>query len=103
MIKRPIESQDQILLPALRVIPTLLSSTLHAMQNSQTLQRFLSPLYIDGHEHDNIVAYRQAFIHRWADYKMRFHIWDNGGGFLAHCPSNLCPLILVTHDESTFF
>ena len=50
MIKRPIESQDQILqstLPALRVIPTLLSSTLHAMQNSQTLQRFLSLLYIE--------------------------------------------------------
>ena len=48
MIKRPIESQDQILqstLPALRVIPILLSSTLHAMQNSQTLQQFLSPLY----------------------------------------------------------
>ena len=28
------------------MIPTQLSSTSHAMQNSQTLQRFLSPLYL---------------------------------------------------------
>ena len=60
-------------------------------------------MYIDGHERDDVVAYRQAFVHRWADYEMRFHIWDNGGGPLARSPSNLHPLILVTHDESTFF
>ena len=49
MIKIPIESQDQILQstqPALSVIPMLLSATSHAMQNSQTLQQFLSPLYM---------------------------------------------------------
>jgi hypothetical protein len=31
-------------------------------------------MYIDGHERDDIVAYRHVFVHRWADYKMQFQI-----------------------------
>ena len=27
-------------------------------------------MYIDGHERDDIVAYRQAFVYQWVDYKV---------------------------------
>jgi len=27
-------------------------------------------MYIDGHERDDVVAYRQDFVHRWAEYEM---------------------------------
>jgi hypothetical protein len=33
---------------------------------------------------------------------VQFQIWNNNQGPLP-CLSDLCPLILVTHDESTFF
>src|SRR6267154_1825624 len=50
MIKGPLESQDQLLYlipPTLSIILTPLSATSQPLQNCQTLQRFLSPLY-DG-------------------------------------------------------
>src|SRR6267154_1089202 len=50
MIKQPLESQDELLyfiLPTLSIILTLSSTTLQPLQNCQTLQRFLSPLYIE--------------------------------------------------------
>ena len=59
-------------------------------------------MYIDGHERDDVVAYRQAFVYRWAEYEPRFQIWDANGNPLP-CPSDSRPLILVTHDESIFF
>jgi hypothetical protein len=50
------------------------------------------------------VTYRHAFIHRWADYKMWFQIWDtNGNPRPLSYLSDLCPLILITHNESVFF
>ena len=58
-------------------------------------------MYFDGHERVDIVAYRNAFVDRWADYEMRFQIWDDDGNPLPH--SHPLPLILVTHDESVFF
>jgi hypothetical protein len=59
-------------------------------------------MYIDGHERDDVVAYRDAFVHRWVDYEARFQIWDDKGDPLPRS-SDLRPLILITHDESTFF
>jgi hypothetical protein len=59
-------------------------------------------MYIDGHERDDVVAYRQAFVYRWVDYEVRFQIRDANGNPLPHL-SGLRPLILVTHDESIFF
>jgi hypothetical protein len=59
-------------------------------------------MYIDGHERDDVVAYRQAFVYRWAEYEVRFPFWDDNGNPLPH-RTDLCPLILVTHDESVFF
>jgi hypothetical protein len=63
-------------------------------------------MYIDGHERDDVVAYRQAFVYRWADYETRFQLRDTNGNPLQVPPSRLSnsrPLILVTHDESVFF
>src|SRR6267154_742830 len=48
MIKQPLESQDELLYltpPTLSIILTLSSTTSQPLQNCQTLQRFLSPLY----------------------------------------------------------
>ena len=61
-------------------------------------------MYIDGHERDDVVAYRHAFVRRWADYEAHFQFWDDNGIPLqvAH-PSDSHRLILVTHDESVFF
>ena len=64
----------------------------------------LNGMYFDGHERDDVVAYQQAFVERWANYETRFQIWDDNG-----CPlprrsnSELLPLVLITHDESIFF
>jgi hypothetical protein len=53
-------------------------------------------MYIDGHERDNVVAYRQKFVHQWAaEYETRFPIWDNDGNRLTQTSDSL-PLILVT-------
>jgi hypothetical protein len=61
-------------------------------------------MYIDGHERDDVVAYRDAFVNRWAEYERCFHIWNDAdvGATLTRPPHPL-PLILVTHDELTFY
>jgi hypothetical protein len=59
-------------------------------------------MYIDGHERDNVVAYRQAFVYQWAEYESRFQIWDDDGNPIPRLPDSR-PLILITHDESVFF
>ena len=67
-------------------------------------------MYLDGHEREDVVAYRKAFIARWEDYEKRFHTWDSDG--VEHEAQNLENtqvkggqfwLILVTHDESVFY
>ena len=64
----------------------------------------MNGMYIDGHEQDDMVAYRDVFVNRWAEYDRRFHIWNNGDvDATTHPPCNPLPLILVTHDESTFY
>jgi hypothetical protein len=63
---------------------------------------------LDGHERPDVVAYRQAFVGRWKEYEKRFHLWDNDGNPLP-LPNGFpvsggrFRLILVTHDESTFY
>jgi hypothetical protein len=59
-------------------------------------------MYIDGHERDNVMAYRKDFVERWVGYETRFQIWDNDGNTLPRPPDSF-PLILVMHNESTFF
>ncbi|KAF8059298.1 hypothetical protein FPV67DRAFT_1400947, partial [Lyophyllum atratum] len=66
-------------------------------------------MYIDGHEREDIVRYRAEFIERWNQYQKRMVTYDNDGkvdnnleGFPVP-PGQLFRLILVTHDESTFY
>jgi hypothetical protein len=65
-------------------------------------------MYLDGHEREDVVAYRTGFVERWKGYESRFHTWDNDG--TEHRPQKAFPvkggrfrLILVTHDESIFY
>ena len=65
-------------------------------------------MYLDGHEREDVVAYRDAFVARWKEYEKQFHTWDSDG--IEHRPQNAFPvkggrfrLILVTHDESVFY
>jgi hypothetical protein len=67
-------------------------------------------MYIDGHEREDIVQYRTAFVQRFKQYERRFHLWDDTGkelppprGFPVPEAAGRFRLILVTHDESTFF
>ena len=65
-------------------------------------------MYIDGHEKDEVVEYQSAFVERWKIYESRFHLWDNEGSELPQprgfpVPGHRFCLILITHDESTFF
>ena len=57
-----------------------------------------------------MVEYRKAFVKRWMEHERRFHQWDHDGtelpcpnGFLVPGAFGRFRLILVTHDESTFF
>ncbi|KIL65316.1 hypothetical protein M378DRAFT_55046, partial [Amanita muscaria Koide BX008] len=66
-------------------------------------------MYIDGHEREDVVAYRKGFVERWKEYEKRFVIYDNDGNVLSTPTGFPVPqglrfrLILVTHDESTFY
>jgi hypothetical protein len=67
-------------------------------------------MYLDGHERSDVVEYRQAFVERWMGHERRFHRWDHNGielprpiGFAVPGVIGRFRLILVTHDESTFF
>ena len=62
-------------------------------------------MYIDGHEREDVVRYRIVFVTCWKEYETRFHKWDNDGNPLP-LPTSFgghARLILVTHDESTFY
>ena len=65
-------------------------------------------MYIDGHEREDVVQYRKAFVARWKEYEKRFHTWDHNGNPLPlptgfPVPGARFHLILITHDESTFY
>ena len=66
-------------------------------------------MYIDGHEREDVVAYRQNFVSRFlTHYAPRMYTWDNEGnetkpvGFNSPDINGRFRLIPVTHDESTF-
>ncbi|KAF8225733.1 hypothetical protein L208DRAFT_413992 [Tricholoma matsutake] len=67
-------------------------------------------MYIDGHEREDVVAYRQQFVTRLLTrYAPRMYTWDNNGvetkPLEFHSPdiNGRFRLIPVTHDESTFY
>ncbi|KAJ7143241.1 hypothetical protein C8R46DRAFT_867383, partial [Mycena filopes] len=68
-------------------------------------------MYIDGHEREDVVAYRTAFVKRWLEeYEPRMVSYDNDGkpvknpeGYVLTGKYKAFRVILVTHDESTFY
>lgn len=66
-------------------------------------------MYADGHERDDVVAYREEFIQQWKVYKKLMYSYNNDEscdgdltGFPVS-PSQCFCLILITHDKSTFY
>ena len=66
-------------------------------------------MYIDGHKHEDVVEYRREFIEWWKVYEKWMYTYNNNGklnnelsGFPVP-PGQQFHLILVTHDESTFY
>ena len=62
-------------------------------------------VYFDGHERKDVVEYRnEVFLKAWQQASRRFVIFNEDGSWEK--PSDLQPgekpLVLVTHDESTF-
>lgn len=70
-------------------------------------------MYIDGHEREDVVAYRAAFVKRWMErYEPRMVVYENDGkpikqpeGYVLQgkYKGQAFRIILVTHDESTFY
>jgi hypothetical protein len=70
-------------------------------------------MYIDGHEREDVVEYRNAFVKRWLEeYEPRMVEFDIDGsvkkepeGYVLQGKYHGQPfrMILVTHDESTFY
>ena len=66
-------------------------------------------MYIDGHERADVVEYRKGFVECWREYERQFVIYRNDGNVLLTPTGFPVPqgvrfrLILVTHDESTFY
>ena len=72
--------------------------------------RHQNGMYIDGHERDDVVEYRQNFVERFKGYERRSHSWDDDGnelprplGFLVPGAIGRFRLVLITHDESIFY
>ncbi|RPA78671.1 hypothetical protein BJ508DRAFT_349096 [Ascobolus immersus RN42] len=62
-------------------------------------------VYIDGHERPDVIEYRQqVFLPEWKTHSRRFVLFNEDGTW--EFPKGLQvgekPLVLVTHDESTF-
>lgn len=64
-------------------------------------------LYVDGHEREDVVKYRESFVKRMDEYSRRMVTFDASSGEVkATAPvlaNNERELILITHDESTFY
>lgn len=62
-------------------------------------------VYFDGHEREDVVKYRnEVFLKNWQEFSRRFVIFEEDGSWEK--PPGLRPgekpMVLVTHDESTF-
>ena len=72
--------------------------------------RHQNGMYLDGHEREDVVEYWHVFVARFGQYKRHFHLWDDNrnklprpNGFPVPEAHGRFRLILVTHNESTFF
>lgn len=67
--------------------------------------RYSKGVYFDGHEREDVVAYRnEVFLPLWKLYERRMVIFNEDGTW--EMPATLQegekPLVFITHDESTF-
>ncbi|KAF8967562.1 hypothetical protein BDZ97DRAFT_1903395 [Flammula alnicola] len=66
-------------------------------------------MYVDGHEQEDVVQYCNEFIAQWKEYKKRFLKYDKDGNSINQLVGfpvaqvGRFHLILITHDESTFY
>ncbi|KAI0281130.1 hypothetical protein BGY98DRAFT_1095071 [Russula aff. rugulosa BPL654] len=56
-------------------------------------------MYINGHEREDVVAYRRKFIKWFKFYENHFHQWDNDGQELPHPKDSQCP---TAHHSDLF-
>ena len=62
-------------------------------------------VYVDGHERSDVVRYRQeVFLPAFNEIRPYLVTWDEEGQMIMpqNLPPGQKPLVLVTHDESTF-
>ena len=66
-------------------------------------------MYIDGHEREDVIKYREEFIGRWKEFEKQMVLYDNDGN-ISNIPAGFpvtqgqpFKLMLLTHDESTFY
>ncbi|KIJ26478.1 hypothetical protein M422DRAFT_140014, partial [Sphaerobolus stellatus SS14] len=68
-------------------------------------------MFIDGHERPDVTEYRNSLVERWLGekgYEKRMVVYDNDGNIVSKPngwgdKNHRFLLILVTHDESTFY
>ena len=72
--------------------------------------RHQNGMYIDSHECEDIVEYRKGFVGQFEWYEHRLHTWDDKGNeqqpsglLIDGAISHFHRLILITHNESTFY
>ncbi|KAG2071495.1 hypothetical protein BDR04DRAFT_1016009 [Suillus decipiens] len=57
--------------------------------------------YIDGHEHEDVVNYRQnVFLKKWKEVERKMCSWGQDGEEISNTDQPLC---VWFHDESTFY
>ncbi|RHZ53889.1 hypothetical protein Glove_433g31 [Diversispora epigaea] len=66
----------------------------------------LKNIYFDGYERDDVVAYRNQFINQIINLRPRFTVYEGEDMEKNISPvlsPNICELVLVTHDKSSFY
>ncbi|KIO15956.1 hypothetical protein M407DRAFT_86598 [Tulasnella calospora MUT 4182] len=75
---------------------------LHAMEYRYGKE--LKGQYVDGHERDDVVKYRQdVFLKQWMELEERMVVCDKDGKVISEPDPTLYRIVPITHDESTFY
>jgi hypothetical protein len=85
---------------------TVSLSTVHRWLNKyHRFTRNPSGMYVDGHEREDVVEWRQDLCRRFPEYERQMHIFDTNGDVVRKPDIHPMeqPLVLITHDESTFY
>jgi hypothetical protein len=63
-----------------------------------------SSQFVNGHEQDNVVAYRQTvFLPVWAEFLECTRIYNNDGYEYIRLRLSACRVIVWNHDECTYY